>query len=89
MARREVMEVVCDRCGRKETQDRDQVSDELEAEFTFHGETVKFEDLCHSCRGAVENYFNKLARKKEDKPGAKVTPIESAPPPVKRGLLGR
>jgi hypothetical protein len=70
MARREVVEIQCDRCGKIETQSKNEVSDEHVHEFqgAFRGELVTFADLCKRCRGTVENIFSRLLREKEEEP---------------------
>jgi hypothetical protein len=81
MARREVIEVTCDRCGRTETQSvDDKGSAEAEVTVTFHGETYSYDDLCKRCRNAVKGYFDRIAKKTEDQPEAdpKVTSIDPA-----------
>jgi len=80
MARRDVIEVTCDRCGRVETQGSDDRGDTgPEVEVTYHGETYSFEDLCARCRSAVEGYFKRIAKKADDQiPSDKVTSIEAA-----------
>jgi len=97
MARRDVVEVTCDRCGRVETQlSTDAKKPEgttYEVEVTFQGETVKFEDLCRRCRDAVKGYFTRLTKKAEDdkpKEGSNVTPLDPAgdTTPKKRSFLG-
>lgn len=95
MARRQVLEIVCDRCKKTETQDV-QSGDPTKAEsdppkaevvITFHGETVKYDDLCKSCRKAVGNLFKKIAKTDEPK-GSNVTPIEPQKTSEKRRFLG-
>ena len=91
MARRPVVEVTCDRCGRVETQEagaspkKDGVTSE--ASVTFHGETVTFEDLCKRCRDAVKGYYTRLAKIAEDQvppPPPKEEPVVEK----KKGFLG-
>jgi hypothetical protein len=68
MARREVVEVLCDRCGRTETQAKDiKTLDEPEFEVSFRGQKKKYNDLCHRCRGAVEGYFKQATKTVSDK----------------------
>lgn len=63
MARREVLEVTCDRCGKTETQGKDDVTEALELEATFRGKKVSYEDLCARCRSAVDRYFGRIVKK--------------------------
>lgn len=82
MARREVIEITCDRCGRTETQSSTETpkggSPEIDA--TFHGEKVRFNDLCKRCREAVTGYFTRIAKKVED--SEKAAPAKAAEPVV-------
>ena len=97
MARRDVVEVTCDRCGKTETQGSADApkADGPEIEATFHGEKVSFGDLCKRCREAVRGYFTRISKKADDQveKGSNVTPIDptQAPKPdepKKRGFLG-
>jgi len=94
MARRDVIEITCDRCGRTETQSSTETpkSTGPEIEATFHGEKLSFGDLCKRCREAVKGYFGRIAKKEEEKP-ANVTAIDPNQPPKpveekKRSFLG-
>jgi len=63
MARREVLEIKCDRCGRVETQGKEEIlSLPTGGEFAakFHGQEVRYPDLCRGCRQAVANYWKKI-----------------------------
>lgn len=82
MARRQVIEVKCDRCGKTETQEnRNHSGASVPTEMTvsFQGKTVSYEDLCTRCRGACEGYFKSITKQTE-----KIK--EEAP--KKSGLLG-
>jgi hypothetical protein len=95
MARRDVIEVCCDRCGRTETQGSTEIPnvEGPEVEATFHGEKIAYADLCKRCREAVRGYFSRMAKKAEDTPD-KVEPLPVTEPspaegePKKRGLFG-
>lgn len=96
MARRDVVEVTCDRCGRVETQSSGDApkieGGKGEVSITFHGEAHSFEDLCKRCRSAVKGYFDRIAKKVDDQepaPSNNVTPIDPATPPKKRFLGGK
>ncbi len=82
MARREVIEVKCDRCGRVETQgSEDRAVEGPEVNVTFHGETYVYDDLCKRCRSAVRGYFDRIAKKADDQissDDSKVTSIDPA-----------
>lgn len=98
MARREVVEVNCDRCGRTETQTSTEIpkSTGPEVEVIFHGEKTVFGDLCKRCRDAVRGYTSRLAKKvddstKIDDPVDSPTPAPSpttSPEPKKYNFLG-
>lgn len=78
MARREVIEVTCDRCGRTEVQVKDEVSPPDNREFegslftnsdgpqNLKNKVVFFDDLCKRCRRAVTNYFSKIHKVSEE-----------------------
>ena len=94
MARREVIEVLCDRCKRKDLQDKTELSDESEIEIHIRGKVISFKDLCARCRDAVTGYVNKIT--KEDDVKAEEKPIEGKPAvqltavgqPPKRSIFG-
>jgi hypothetical protein len=97
MARRDVIEITCDRCGRTETQGSAEApkTQGPEIDATFHGEKISFSDLCKRCREAVNGYFSRIAKKADDqeKP-SNVTAIDPTQPvkveePKKKGFLGR
>jgi hypothetical protein len=86
MARRQVLEVTCDRCGRTETQDAsegDNSSPSNELSVTFHGKSVEYTDLCKKCRSAVDRYFAQMTKQ----PAADERVVEELPEKKKRGLL--
>ena len=85
MARREVIEVTCDRCGRTETQGKSEEPKASESELTieFQGERHKYADLCMRCRRACEGYFKSLTKQVDQKEESEAPPIQE-----KRGLLG-
>jgi len=68
MARREVVEITCDRCSRTETQTSTEAPKGGSPEFvgTFHGEKVSYDDLCKRCREAVSGYYSRIAKKADD-----------------------
>jgi len=84
MARRPVIEVSCDRCGKVETQPVDPKADgihENELVVCFQGQEITYSDLCLRCRSAVENYFKSMTKQPEEEESE-----EPAPP--KKGFLG-
>ena len=67
MARREVIEITCDRCTRTETQDKDSGNiPSPELQVTFHGASFSYEDLCKRCRAAVAGYFGQMTKQKKE-----------------------
>lgn len=84
MARRDVVEITCDRCGRTETQTTTEMpkTTGAELEATFHGEKVCFNDLCKRCREAVSGYYTRMVKKADDQipPAPKPTEPEKKPP---------
>lgn len=69
MARREVIEIICDRCSRTETQEPLTEAAITKAEFelkvTFHDQSVQYQDLCKRCRKACEGYFKSMTKQVE------------------------
>jgi len=100
MARREVVEVLCDRCKRKDLQDKKELSDEPEIEIKIRGKVIVFKDLDARCRDAVTGYVNKIVMKdddgKEEKSadGKPVVQLAAVPAPdqakaqAKKGIFG-
>lgn len=98
MAKREVIEVTCDRCEKTETQNKDSVrADDAPPEFTFEfgGSKKVYEDLCRNCRKACQNYFNKATKvdePKDSKPVAAPSKPSLEPDkanPSKKSFIGR
>ena len=78
MARRKVLEVECDRCGRTETQAENPDRPHPEFSANLHGDEVSFEDLCAKCRDAIRNYYKRIARKdKNEKAGEQLESVLS------------
>jgi len=84
MARREVLEITCDRCKHNDLQEKSQLSETDELVITLRGQTVKYHDLCVSCRQAITGYFNRIIQVKRDKPSDK--PVEKPAEPSKGKL---
>ena len=94
MARREVIEVTCDRCTRTETQSPDSIPKKgatgPEASFKFHDQEVSYDDLCRRCRDSLGNYFSKIIKEKvEDEEASPVQVVKDDTPDKKCGLLNR
>jgi len=65
MARREVIEVSCDLCGRVEAQEAGELPSKVpEVEFSLrskgHAKHISYSDLCRRCREAVINIAARL-----------------------------
>lgn len=74
MARRDVVELQCDRCGKPDLQPPDQPVKEGQREFTleFRGRRIVFADLCRKCRATISNYCDMfdLEQKKQSRDAA-------------------
>jgi hypothetical protein len=86
MARREVIEIQCDRCGRTETQEKSQAekASVVELVIEFQTERHEYADLCMRCRKACEGYFKSLTKQTEKD-------AQESPAPVaekKSGMFG-
>lgn len=73
MARREVVEVTCDRCGKTEIQTSSQLWKGEGQIFhaKFEDKPVVFEDLCTRCRRAMANIWSRILRVSDDEEDAK------------------
>ena len=92
MARRQVIEVVCDRSKRKDLQEKEELTDEAEIELHIRGKVTSFKDLCGRCREACTSYANRILKvddKAEDKkPIAPAVQLTTAPDTKKKGIFG-
>ena len=90
MARREVIELVCDRCGKKDLQEKAELLETAELEVNFRGKRYTYKDLCSRCREAVQGYFMRMT-KQEEEPKKTEEKVESKPQMAvvegKKGLL--
>ncbi len=88
MARREVVEILCDRCKKVEVVPKETGSDvdKQALSMTFYGQQVTYSDLCKRCRGALESYFKRITL--QDDEDVKDASASSDEPPQK-GLLQR
>jgi len=64
MARRQVVEVQCDRCSRIEHAPENQLARKITIEVTGQGPVV-FEDLCTPCWKTVNNHLEQACKKIE------------------------
>jgi len=87
MARRQVLEIICDRCERVETQTLESSPNKEEGGkemiIALHGERVEYGDLCQKCRKTLKNYFNLVTIQKQE---LQQEINESSP--QKSGILG-
>lgn len=65
MARREVVEITCGRCGKIETQSADELpkqegNNKFEFRLTFQGKKISYDDLCRRCRSSLTSYVDKI-----------------------------
>ena len=89
MARREVIEVQCDRCGKVETQElgaSPKGGTTAELTVLFHSQEVIYDDLCTRCRSACEGYFKSMTKQVERAVEEKEKAPQATPP--RPGLLG-
>lgn len=63
MAKRNVVEIVCERCDRVEYVKPDEYQEEPDLVITCGGKTVTFEDLCSSCKKTVGNLADQITKK--------------------------
>ena len=93
VARRKVVEVVCDRCKKPDLQEEQDLQEEAELDVTFRGKKISYKDLCRRCREAVQGYFMRMTKQEEDKKDAAapaVPALAAVPAPVeKKSLFGR
>jgi phage FluMu protein Com len=67
MARRQVLEIRCDRCKKVETQEikPEEEKPEIELTVSFGGKSVEYEDLCNRCRSSIDRYFKQMTLQNE------------------------
>jgi hypothetical protein len=66
VAKKNVVEITCDRCDRTEYLDPDDVADVPDLELSFGGKepvVAVFGELCSSCRKTVKNLSEQIAKK--------------------------
>lgn len=91
MARRQVVEIKCDRCDRVENQEGTAIPTGMDDELTvtFHGKSIKYHDLCKRCRDACENYFKAMIKQAEPaKKEGSPAPVSPPVPEKSSGFLG-
>jgi hypothetical protein len=88
MARREVVEIVCDRCGKKDLQEKQDLQDAPELEVSFRGEKKTYKDLCLRCREAVRGYFLRMTKQEEETTKAPAAPAPEPDGGKKKGIFG-
>lgn len=63
MARREVIEINCDRCNKKEVQNLNEIRANNDPELSLkfgNEEPIVFPDLCRRCRVSLKNYIDRV-----------------------------
>ena len=90
MARREVLEILCDRCKKVEVVPKEVGGRENKQalSMTYYGQPVTYGDLCKRCRGALDSYFKKISLQQADDEDIKDAGASSVETPQK-GLLQR
>lgn len=79
MARREVIEITCDRCGKVETQTKSEIWTGTTPLFkgSFEDGEVSFTDLCKVCRRALTNLWARIKRESTEEEAKNETPGRS------------
>lgn len=62
MAKKNVIEVTCDRCARVEYIDPETTKLAGGLDLTFAGEKIAFPELCSRCGKAIANYIKQIKR---------------------------
>jgi hypothetical protein len=87
MARREVIELLCDRCKRVETIPKTApVEDNPHFMIQFGDKRVEYTDICSKCLKSLTNYFNYCVMAKNDE---EKTETAHAQPQTKPTILNR
>jgi hypothetical protein len=83
VAKKQVVELICDRCGRTEYTEPVIPADppDYALVLTFKERTIQWEDLCSSCDKAVTNYVKQLMREAKEEPEPGEDPDKQSPPP--------
>ena len=89
MSKREVIEVLCDRCKKVEVVSKESVKGGNEPEFAlkFNGKQATYTDLCSRCRETLSGLYKKLTLQQPDE--VKDAAVPSSDGPQKNGLLSR
>jgi len=77
VAKKNVIEIDCDRCGRIEHIDPETTKMAQGLELSFQGEKISWPDLCTGCHKAVGNYLKQI--KREGKKGELEIDMEETP----------
>ena len=92
MPRKQLVEYICDRCGRKWYPEKDEGTAQLQIHFTLSanssGSEVNYEVLCSSCEKAVVSHLASISHLRHQSPqrGAKKkkgVPVAPEAPPEK------
>lgn len=85
MARKQVVEIICDRCEKQEYVSPKDATETPDFEGQLLGEKLKYDDLCTRCKGTLRNYYAKIAKKEEasdEAPSSSGPGGESPRPPM-------
>lgn len=99
MAKKAVVEIQCERCPRKEYVDADAQVPGPALKLSFAGKEVAYDDLCSSCRKAIEGHVSEISKKlggrsperqakKKAQPAAAPSPAAPQPAPPKHTTHG-
>jgi hypothetical protein len=80
MARKAVVQVVCERCGREELQPvSDKAKTDTDFVASYKGQSLKYEDLCGYCKETLDNLWKDLAQWKRTQPQPILLKDQAAP----------
>ena len=85
MSRREVVEIVCDRCKRTDIRPPEEVQEDPVLSVTFKGETVTYDDLCRRCDDTLGNMFKRMVKQGPDE----INDEGNGESPKKGGIFNR
>lgn len=92
MARREVVEVLCDRCKRVDLVPKNEAPPEGAEPFfkiQLGDQSVAYVDLCRKCREALTGYFKHCTLVKKDDAEQPAKPVEAVQSVQTKGILSR
>jgi hypothetical protein len=77
VAKRQVVEIQCDRCPRREYVEADSKDAAAPCSITFAGKTVTYQDLCSSCRKTIAAHIDGIVKKLDGKSPQRKTKKQS------------